>query len=91
MVAPRYVHSSARFRASSITGACIQTLKRLVNLEYFGLLETTTVADGDLATLLTLPKLKHATIRDRQDYNVRNSELPKAYRHANKVTVLYQE
>jgi internalin A len=69
----------------------LQALKRLVNLEYFGLLETTTVADGDLATLLTLPKLKHATIRDRQHYNVRNSELPKAYRHANKVTVLYQE
>lgn|GEM_PF-4058499 len=69
----------------------LQALKRLVNLEYFGLLETTSVADGDLATLLTLPKLKHAAIRDRQHYNVRNSELPKDYRRANKVTVLYQE
>ena len=69
----------------------LQALKKLVSLEYFGLLETTTVADGDLSGLLTLPKLKHASIRDRQHYDVKNSDLPKAYRRARKLIVLYQE
>ena len=69
----------------------LRGLERLVNLEYFGLLETTNVADGDLGVLLALPKLRHASIRDRQHYHVKNSELPKTYRHGNKLTVLYRE
>lgn len=69
----------------------LRSLAGLPNLEYFGLLETTTVADGDLAVLKTLPKLKHASIRDRKHYTNNNRDFPKAYRTVTKMTKLYEE
>jgi hypothetical protein len=69
----------------------IRAIEGLPALEYFGLLQTTEVADGDLSALLKLPRLKHASIRDRKNYNVKNDDLPKAYRKANKVIALHKE
>jgi hypothetical protein len=69
----------------------VQPFNGLPALEYFGLLQTTNVADGDLSALLKLPRLKHASIRDRKHYNVKNADLPKAYRKRYKLVTLYKE
>jgi hypothetical protein len=58
-------------------------------LEYVGLLETTTIKDGDLSALLTLPMLKHASFVDRKYYTHKNADFPKVFRGPNKLVVLY--
>ena len=66
----------------------LRAIEGLPALEYFGLLQTTSVADGDLSALLKLPRLKHASIRDRKHHNMKNDNLPKAYRKTNKLITL---
>jgi hypothetical protein len=69
----------------------LRSLWGLPSLEYFGLLETTTVADGDLSVLKTLPKLKHASIRDRKHYTHTDADFPKGYRRTLKLITLYED
>jgi hypothetical protein len=69
----------------------LQPVAGLPELEYVSLLLTTTIAEGDISALHTLPRLKHASIADRKHYNVKNTDLPKAYRQTHKLTTLYQE
>lgn len=69
----------------------LRSLRGLANLEYFGLLETTSIADGDLSVLNLLPQLKHASIRDRRHYSHKNADFPKAHRRTTKVVTLHQE
>lgn len=69
----------------------LRSLEGLPNLEYFGLLETTTLADGDLSVLKTIPKLKHASIRDRKHYTHSDADFPKSYRRTLKLVTLYED
>ena len=69
----------------------LRSLRSLPNLEYFGLLETTTVADGDLSVLESLPKLRHVSIRDRKHYTHGDVDFPKSYRRTIKLVTLYED
>ena len=69
----------------------LQPIAGLPELEYVSLLQTTTIAEGDISALHTLPRLKHASIGDRKHYNVKNTDLPKASRRTYKMTTLYEE
>lgn len=58
----------------------LQFISKLSRLEYFALLQTSRVSDGDLSGLSSLPKLKHVSFVDRKHYNRRNSAFPKNYK-----------
>jgi Leucine-rich repeat (LRR) protein len=67
----------------------VRAVGGLPALETVGLLQTTSIQDGDLSALDALPALRHASFLDRPHYNRKNAQYPKRLRYPRRPKLLF--